>query len=282
MADPLLVPAPSGATRVAGVIGTPVRHSRSPAVVNAAFAAACLDWTYAAFEVAPGRAADAVSAMRTLGLGGLSVTTPHKRDVIASLDELTPAAADLDAVNCIAWAGDRLVGHNTDGDGLVASLRASDGIDPTGARCVVLGAGGAARSVVRALAEAGAADVVVVNRTPEKGEEAAALAGAVGRSGTEADLASADLVINATSVGMGVAPGAEEPLPVDPQRLGAHQVVIDLVYLPLQTPLLLLAEQRGARTVDGLGMLVHQAAIAITLWTGVAPDIATMDAAARA
>jgi shikimate dehydrogenase len=266
---------------VAGVIGSPVTHSRSPALVNAAFAAAGLDWTFAAFDVPAGEGAAAVAAMRVLGLGGLSVTMPHKHEVLTAVDRLAPAAEALGAVNCIAWDGDRLVGHNTDGDGLVASLRTDDGIDPAGMRCVVLGAGGAARSVVRGLTGAGAAEVVVVNRTRDRADAAAGLAGAVGRVGTEADVALADLVVNATSVGMGADDGAHGPLPVAAARLGPDQVVVDLVYLPLRTPLLRAAAAQGARAIDGLGMLVHQAAVAVELWTGVAPDIATMSAAAR-
>lgn len=271
----------SGATRLAGVIGSPVRHSRSPQLVNAAFAAAGLDWTYLAFEVAAGGGAAAVEAMRTLGLGGLSVTMPHKHDVIAALDRLTPDAAALDAVNCIAWEDDQLVGHNTDGDGLLDALAADQGLRPDGLACVVLGAGGAARSVIRALASAGAADVAVVNRTVTKAESAAALAGSVGRVGGDADVAAADLVINATSVGMGAAPGDASATPVDPSLLRAGQTVVDLVYLPLRTPLLAQAEAVGATTVDGIGMLVHQAARAVALWTGTVPDVAAMDAAAR-
>jgi shikimate dehydrogenase len=262
------------------VIGSPVRHSRSPAIVNAAFAAAGLDWVFAAFEVPDGGAADAVAAMRALGLGGLSVTMPHKAAVIPALDRLSPAAAALGAVNCIAREGDELVGHNTDGAGLVRSL-ADAGVEVAGARCAVLGAGGAARSVVLALAEAGAAEVAVVNRTPARAEAAVALAGAVGRVGAPPDVADATIVINATSVAMGVPDGSAGPLPVPAEALGAHQVVVDLVYVPLVTPLLAAAEARGARTVDGIGMLVHQAAIAVERWTGVAPDVAAMRAAAR-
>lgn len=279
MADP--GPAVSGTTTVAGVIGSPVRHSRSPAIVNAAFAAAGLDWVFAAFEVPDGAAGDAVDAMRALGLGGLSVTMPHKAAVIPALDRLSPTAAALGAVNCIAREGGELVGHNTDGADLIRSL-ADAGVDVAGARCAVLGGGGAARSVVLALAESGAAEVAVVNRTPERAEAAVALAGAVGRVGAPDDVAEATIVINATSVGMGAPTGAEGPLPVPAAVIGAHQVVVDLVYLPLVTPLLAAAEARGARTVDGLGMLVHQAAIAVEHWTGVAPDVAVMRAAARA
>ena len=270
-----------GSTRVAGVIGSPVAHSRSPLLANAAFQAAGLDWAFVAFEVRPGEGAQAVAAVRALGLGGLMVTMPHKVEVIAALDRLTPAAAALGAVNSIAWEGTELVGDNTDGPGLVASLRADNGVDPAGLRCVVLGAGGAARSVVWALADAGAADVAVVNRTQEKAEIAAALAGGVGRIGAPGDIAEANLIINATSVGMGAAAEDAGPLPLDPALLGSGQTVVDLVYLPQQTPLLRAAAARGATPVDGLGMLVHQAALSIQRWTGITPDLAVMARAAR-
>ncbi|CAN5641627.1 shikimate dehydrogenase [soil metagenome] len=270
-----------GTTRIAAVIGSPVGHSRSPLLANAAFAAAGLDWAFAAFEVAPGAAGGAVAAMRVLGLGGLMVTMPHKVDVIEHLDRITPAAAALGAVNSVAWEGTELVGDNTDGPGLVASLRHDDGVDPTGLRCVVLGAGGAARSVAWALGAAGAAEVVVLNRTTEKAAVAAALAGPGGRVGSLDDVSRAELVVNATSVGMGTAPGAVGPLPVPADRLRPGQVVVDLVYVPLATPLLRAAAAAGARPVDGLGMLVHQAALSIERWTGVAPDIAAMAQAAR-
>ncbi len=270
--------APSGATRVAAVIGSPVTHSRSPAIHNAAFAALGLDWVYAAFEVAPGRGADAVAAVRTLGLGGLSVTMPHKIDVARAVDELAPAAAALGAVNTVVPLPDgRVAGHNTDGDGFVDSLRA-DGVDPAGMTVALLGAGGAARAVAVALAAAGARSVVVVNRTPATAAEVAGLAGAVGRVGAPADVATADLVVNATSVGM----GADGGLPCDAALLSSRQVVADLVYHPLVTPLLRAAQDVGAATVGGLGMLVHQAARQLHLWTGCEPPIEVMAAAALA
>lgn len=272
---------PAATTRLAAVIGSPIRHSRSPLLANAAFRAAGLDWAMVALEVAPGRGAAAVEGMRSLGLAGLMVTMPHKADVIPALDRLTATAGALGAVNSIAWEGQDLVGDNTDGAGLVASLRVDHGIEPGDAHCVVLGAGGAARSVVLALAHAGAAEVVVVNRTPERAEVAVALAGRVGRLGTPADVAGADLVVNATSVGMGADPGGEGPMPVEAARLRAGQVVVDLVYQPLETPLLRAAATAGARPVDGLGMLVHQAATSITRWTGRDADLAAMAAAAR-
>ncbi|HEX2575493.1 MAG TPA: shikimate dehydrogenase [Aquihabitans sp.] len=282
MAEATPAPVPvTGATRVAAVIGSPVAHSRSPRLANAAFAAAGLDWTCVALDVADGRAEAAVAGARALRLGGLMVTMPHKAAIIPALDRLTPAATALGAVNSVAWEGGELVGDNTDGPGLVASLR-DEGADPAGCRCVVLGAGGAARSVAWALGAAGAADVAVVNRTAARAEQAAALAGPVGRVGAAADLAGADLLVNATSVGMGAREGADGPVPVDVAAVGPHLVVVDLVYQPLRTPLLAAAAARGARTVDGLGMLVHQAARTIERWTGVAPDVSVMAAAARA
>lgn len=265
----------SGTTTVAAVIGSPVRHSLSPALHNAAFAASRADWVYTAFEVAPGRAGDALAAMRTLGLGGLSVTMPHKDDVADAVDELDPAAAALHSVNTVVRLADgRLRGHSTDGAGFVASL-AEAGADPMGRRVVVLGAGGAARAVVDALGRAGAAEVVVVNRNADRAATAAALAGPVGRVGSAADVADAELVVNATSVGMGTL-----ELPLDPGLLRAGQVVADLVYHPLETALLAAARSAGARVVDGLGMLVHQAALQQELWLGARPDTAVMRAAA--
>ena len=147
----------------------------------------------------------------------------------------------------------------------------------SGLRCVVVGAGGAGRAVVRALRTAGAADVAVLNRTPDRAVRAAALAGPAGRVGDTADVAAADLVVNATSLGM--APG--DPLPVDPDALHAGQVVADLVYHPAVTPLLGEARARGATAVGGLGMLVHQAAHAYRRWTGGDPPIEAMTTAAR-
>jgi shikimate dehydrogenase len=267
---------PGGATQVAAVIGSPVRHSLSPAIHNAAFAALGIDWVYVAFEVAPGRGADALAAMRALQLRGLSVTMPHKEDVAATVDEIAPAARALRAVNCVERRADgTLVGHNTDGDGFVDSLVAGHGVSPSGRRCTVLGAGGAARAVVDALARAGATDVCVVNRSADRAETAAALAGAIGRVGSLDDVTGADLVVNATSIGMG-----SDDLPFDPALLRAGQTVADLVYHPLETALLRSVRAAGAVPVDGLGMLVHQAARQLRIWTGLDAPVDTMRAAA--
>lgn len=279
VADPAR-PLVTGRTRLAAVIGSPVRHSRSPMLANAAFAASGLDWVMVAFQVEDGAAGEAIAAVRTLDIGGLMVTMPHKAAVIPHLDSVTPTADALGAVNSISWVDGALVGHNTDGQGLVRSLQQDDSVAVAGRRCVVVGGGGAARSVVHALAEAGAAEVTVVNRTQAAAEVAAGLAGPVGRVGAAESVSDADLVVNATSVGMG-AESESGPVPFDVDLIRPGQVVVDLVYQPLRTPLLAAAERRGARAVDGLGMLVHQAAISLERWTGNAPDTAVMAAAAR-
>jgi shikimate dehydrogenase len=268
----------SGSTRLAAVIGDPARHSLSPALHNAAFDELGLDWVYLAFDVERGRAGEALEAMRTLGIDGLSVTMPHKTDVARAVDELAPTAASLDAVNCVVRDGRRLVGHNTDGDGFVRGLRHDASLDPSGVRCAVLGAGGAARAVVRALAVAGAADVVVVNRSADTAERAAGHAGAVGRVGDATDVAKAELVVNATPVGMHGPAEGRLPCPADVLHDG--QVVVDLVYDPLETALMVEARRRGARAHNGVSMLVFQAAEAFERWTGRDAPVAAMLTAA--
>lgn len=308
MADPTPTPTPtpdatgdrrppvSGATRLAAVIGDPVRHSLSPTLMGAAFAETGLDWTYVALEVAEGQAGPALDGMRALGISGLSVTMPHKAAVAAAVDRCTDEAAALGAVNCVVARGDQLVGHNTDGGGFLDGLAHDAGMEVAGRSVVVLGAGGAARAVVLALAGAGAAEVVVANRTLERAEVAAALAGSVGRAvglstgspGGRPDgplagaLADADLVVNATPVGMGDASGTTvADLPVDPALVGPGAVVVDLVYHPAETALMAAVRERGIEAHGGLSMLVGQAARAFTLWTGAEAPVAAMHAAAR-
>ncbi len=266
----------TGATRVAAVIGSPVRHSLSPALHNAAFAQLGIDWVYTAFDVFQGEAQSALDAMRTLHFGGLSVTMPHKEAVAGAVDSLDPAAAALRSVNTVVPQADgSLMGYSTDGAGFIASLAAS-GVSVVDRVICVLGAGAAARSIVDALGRSGAARVAVVNRTAAAAEEAALLAGAAGVVGTLVDVSDAHLVINATSVGM----GGDEML-IDPSLLHVGHVVADIVYHPRETALLRAARSAGATTVDGLGMLVHQAALQQQLWHGLQPDIAVMAAAAE-
>jgi shikimate dehydrogenase len=274
--------APTAATQVAAVIGSPVRHSLSPAIHNAAFAAAGLDWVFVACEVAPGRAADAVAAMAVLGVRGLSVTMPHKEDVAAAVDAVDEAAAALRSVNTVVFGDDgSTFGASTDGAGFVASL-VDAGHRVDGRTFAVLGAGAAARAIVDALGRAGAADIAIVNRSAARAEEAAALC-PVARVAAPAAVGDADVVVNATSLGMATAAAGEAmPLPCDPALLRAGQVVADIVYHPLDTALLRAARAAGAATVDGLGMLVHQAALQQRWWTGHTPDPAVLRDAALA
>jgi len=255
---------PGGATVVAAVIGDPIAHSVSPAIHNAAFAAAGLDWVFVAFAVPAGRAAPAVAAVRALGLGGLSVTYPHKAAVAAAVDELSAEAAALGAVNTVVVRDGRLVGHSTDGPGFVAWLSADAGRPPAGRRCLVRGTGGAGRAVVAALAAAGAAEVVVAaGREEGRARSLAAEVGGPARAGAVAEAEGAEIVVNATTLGLAGRPG-ELALPVE--RLGPGQVVVDLNYPG--GALVEAARARGAEAHDGVGMLVHQAAAAFELWTG--------------
>jgi shikimate dehydrogenase len=272
---------PDAGTSVVGVAGYPVRHSLSPLLHNAAFAELGLNWISVGFEVAPGKLAAALDGMRALEVRGLSVTMPHKAEAAALCDECAPVAARLGAVNCVSNRDGVLHGENTDGVGFLASLERAAGFDPAGRRCVVLGAGGAARAVILALADAGAELVTVVNRTAARAVEAAALAGAAGRSaevgeGADAVAREAELVVNATAVGMAGAGSSDASGLVAPTLLHGGQVVVDLVYVPRPTPWLAAAAEGGATPVDGLGMLVHQAAAQLELWTGLPAPVDVM------
>jgi len=270
--------APTGETRLAAVIGDPVRHSLSPTLMNAAFAASGLDWTYVALEVAATSLPDAFAGVRALGIDGLSITMPHKESAAACADQLSPTAERLGAVNCIVNNGGVLTGHNTDGEGFVRSLQHDFSFVPDGKRCVVLGAGGSARSIILALADAGAAEIVVVNRTLGRAERAAALAGdrgeVVALDGAHSDFIDADLIVNATSVGMGEPDPTD--VPFDASVVHEGQIVVDIVYMPLETPLLSLARSQGASVANGVSMLAHQAAVQFELWTGADAPIDVM------
>ncbi len=270
----------SGSTRLAAVIGDPVRHSLSPAIHNAAFAACGLDWVYVALPVAAGQGARAVEAMKLFGIDGLSVTMPHKAAVAEAADELTESARALGVSNCLYRRDGLVVGDSTDGDGFVAAFTAQFGRSIQGLSVLVAGAGGAARSIVEAVGRAGASRIVVVNRSPAGAEAAAALApqAIAGPYGDPSPVAEADVVVNATALGM---TGGPDPaaIPVPTEALGPDHLVIDIVYQPRRTPLLVAAEARGAGVADGVGMLVHQAALAFERWTGVAAPLETMAAA---
>jgi shikimate dehydrogenase len=271
----------SAATRVAGVIGDPVRHSLSPVLHNVAYRELGLDWVYVAFEVPDGGARGALEAMRLLDLVGLSVTMPHKTACAGACDELSTTAAALRSVNTVSVGEhSRLVGDSTDGEGFLRSLRDA-GHDPAGTAVALLGAGGAARAVARALGEEGAR-VLVCARKPDAAEQAARLAGGTSVPWEERAeaVAAAELVVNATPIGM-VSDSDAVDLPFPLEALHPGQVLADLVYHPIETPLLRGARGQGAAVVDGLGMLVHQAALQVEQWTGRGAPVAIMRAAAE-
>ena len=231
---------PAATTVVAGVIGDPVEHSLSPVLHNAALVELGLDWVYVAFPVPAGRGQAAVASMADLGIFGLSVTMPHKAGAAAACHRLTTVAERLGVANTVTNRGGQLIGDSTDGPGFVDSL-ADIGWLPEGKSCLVLGAGGAARAVIASLAEAGARRVEVVARRPEAALAAAALAGPAGAVGSAGSAGHADLVVNATPVGMTGVDGAgsgELPFGLDDNGLGRGQLVADLIYAPAVTPLL--------------------------------------------
>jgi len=261
---------PTAITRIAAVIGDPVRHSLSPRLHNAGFAALGLDWFYVACPVAKGQAAQAIEAMRTLGIEGLSVTMPHKKSVAVAVDDLSPTAAKLGAVNCVRRDGDWLVGENTDGVGFVDSLRSQLQMDPDGLTIVIVGAGGAARSIALAMAEHGA-QVGIFNRTATSAEEVVEIVGAASSVVQEEAIRDADVIVNATPLGM-----SNDSLPFDPSLLSKGQSLIDLIYEPEKTALLVEAESLGVKTLNGVGMLLHQAGAQFQLWTGCEPPLKEM------
>ena len=268
-------------TKIAAVIGSPVHHSLSPAIHNAVFAALGDDWVYAAFEVTPEHAVAAIDAMRILGIAGLSVTMPHKEMVMGALDEVSPVAKLAGAVNTVVRNGNLLVGHNTDGIGCVDALVAV-GADLSSV--AVVGAGATARAVIAALAAHGAR-VTVVNRSPARLTAAVAIGNAARAestvAGTSADIGACATIVNTTPVGMAGLPGtAPYALPFDVQVLASRHTVLDAVYHPLDTPLVLAARARGANVVDGLDMLCAQARRQQELWLGRLPAVALMRDAA--
>ena len=263
-----------------GSFAQPADENPTVAMVEAAYRALGLDARYVNCEVAPDALADAVRGARAMGWAGFNCSIPHKVAVLEHLDALAPSAEVIGAVNTVVHHGGRLVGENTDGQGFVASLRSV--CDPRGQSLLLLGAGGAARAIAVETALAGAARVTVVNRDRDRGEALAALvrdrtpaeAGYLPWDSTVAVPASATVLVNATSVGL--FPDVDAVLDVDPDSLRADLVVADVIPNPPRTRLLADAAERGATTLDGLGMLVEQGRIGIELWTGRRPDPAVM------
>jgi shikimate dehydrogenase len=257
---------------VTGIVGWPVEHSLSPAMHNAAFEELGLNWAYLAFSVHPDRIGEAVAGLAAAGCAGLNVTIPHKQAVLDLCSTLSPAARAIGAVNTLVPDGaGGFRGDNTDAEGFIRSVDEAAPLDVQGADVLVIGAGGAARAVTFALKERGAV-VRVANRSPEKAVELGVhvpfVPAALNQTASQAAM-----VVNATSLGMG---SDDVPPDLPLQGLGPDQVVVDLVYRPGGTPWLAAAAARGARTVDGLGMLLHQGAAAFSQWTGREAPLAAM------
>lgn len=273
----------SGKTRLCGIIGDPIEHTMSPAMHNTAFARMGLDYWYVPFRVKPQDLAPAVAGIRALNLRGVNVTIPHKVTIISFLDKLDATAARIGAVNTIVNDNGVLSGYNTDGAGFLTALLEA-GVEPKGKNVVILGAGGAARAISFVLAER-EARLVILNRQQEL-DWAEALAGSLSQTFSQEVTAleltdnnlkkaldTADILVNATSVGM--SPNTAETL-VPAGWFKSSLVVFDAVYNPIKTRLLREAEQAGASVISGIEMLVWQGALVFELWTGVKAPVALM------
>jgi shikimate dehydrogenase len=271
--------------RWACLIGQPVAHSLSPALHNAAFAALGIDANYEAWDVPPAGVHKAVEALRRADCMGANVTAPHKQAAVQFVDEVSEAVVALGVMNTIVNSDGRLSGDNTDARGLARWMTQS-GIDPAAQPALVLGAGGAARAAVWALADLGSNSILVLNRTPERADELVKslkphIARAELRSGALATAARQQptpwrVVINATSLGHhGAAPE------VHPSCYSPQSVAIELAYNPPETGFMVAARAAGARAENGLGMLLHQAALAFERWTGQTPPMDVLESALR-
>jgi len=275
----------SGQTRICGIIGDPIGHTMSPLMHNAAFAQMGLDYLYVPFRVKAAELGQALAGMRALHIRGLNVTIPHKVAVIPFLDKLDSLAERIGAVNTIVNDDGVLTGYNSDASGFLQALRAG-GVEPAGKKVVVLGAGGASRAISFSLAERGA-HLVILNRLLEF-DWAEGLAAQISQAfkrevkalkldeeNLSAALAEADVLINATSVGMSP---AVEQTPVLDKLLKSSLVVFDIVYNPVRTRLLREAEAAGAKTISGLDMFVWQGALPFEMWTGLKAPVELMRA----
>ena len=264
----------TGKARLAGVIGWPVGHSRSPRLHNYWLERLGVDGAYVPLAVAPGDLAAVLAALPRMGFVGANLTVPHKEAALALVDRLDPLAARIGAVNTLVVEDGKLIGRNTDAFGFLENLRrGAPAWVPQSGPALVLGAGGAARAVVAALVEAGVPEIRLANRSAERAEALAAALGGpirpVAWESREAALAEAALLINTTTLGM----SGMAPLEISLDRLASGAVVNDIVYVPLKTELLREAERRGHVAVDGLGMLLWQAVPGFEAWFGQRPEV---------
>ena len=265
---------------VAAIIGDPVAQSLSPAMHNAVFRQRKLDWEYVAMEVREDALNEVLRTLGDKGIKALSVTMPHKEAVFEMLNNASNGSGNVDesaksarSVNTISVTDGQLIGSNTDGDGCCNAIEQA-GVVVAGSRAVVIGAGGTARAIVATLARRGASDIAVINRTESRAQDVITSA-TVARVGNVGDIANANILINATSVGMGT-----QETPVEAGLLHSSLVVLDAVYHPLETTLLRDAKLAGAKTVDGLWMLVHQGALQQLAWFKEIGDVQLMRQAA--
>ncbi|MYC74700.1 shikimate dehydrogenase [Candidatus Poribacteria bacterium] len=274
----------TGHTRIVGVIGDPVEHSRSPQMHNAAFAKAGLDYVYVPFHVRPDDLADAIAGFKAINVVGINVTLPHKQAVIPHLTSISREAELIGAVNTLTFVAGNIHGDNTDAPGVLKALEEDGNMSGSavGENVVVLGAGGAARAVVVAFALGGVASITIANRTVEKAVSLAEEMGrkigvsmqGMGLTDERLPLAirESKLLVNTATTSMDVT----QPLLISADWLQPHTMVYDIVYTPPVTPLMQAATERGCQTLGGIGMLVHQGAIAFETWTGVTPCTETM------
>jgi len=256
-----------------GAFGHPIAENPTIVMQEAAFHALNLNWRYLTIEVYPQDLAAAMQGLRAMNFQGINLTIPHKVEVLKYLDEVAPDAALIGAVNTVRRVGDQLVGENTDGKGFLRALQDIP-IDPRGKKVILLGAGGAAKAIGVELALAGAGHIIIVNRSSERGQELVDALNTKTRTparfvewvSTYALPANADLVVNATSIGLFPDVNAQPDVAYD--TITANMIVCDVIPNPPHTPFLQEAERRGAKTLDGLGMLVYQGAIAFKMWTG--------------
>jgi shikimate dehydrogenase len=262
-------PAINAATRLCAVYGSPIAHSASPAMHNAAFAALGLDWRYLAFEVDPKNLRAAIEGAKVMGFAGINLTVPHKLLAVNMVDMLDESAMKWGAVNTILFNKKGATGFNTDADAITQSLREDLELEPRGAKILLLGAGGAGRTAALKLASENVAELFLVNRTSSKAEEIAveikkqspAVKVSVGFPKSNVDL-----ILNATSLGLKA--GDSSPLDEKQFSLTQTRAVYDMIYRPAETSLLAAAKVSGCRTANGLGMLLHQGAKAFEIWTG--------------
>ena len=270
-------PAINAATRLCAVYGSPIAHSASPAMHNAAFAALGLNWRYLAFEVDPKNLRAAIEGAKVMGFAGINLTVPHKLLAVDMVDKLDESAKTWGAVNTIRFGPEGAVGFNTDADAIVTALHEDLAMSLRGAKVLLLGAGGAGRTAALKLAAENVAELFLANRTSSKAEQ---IAGEITRRFPSVRVSvgyprtAVDLLVNATSLGL----KADDSSPLDEQQFSLKQVraVYDMIYRPAETRLLRAAKKAGCQTANGLGMLLHQGAKAFEIWTGKAAPLKVM------